>query len=134
MPYYDYAQLNGKKYKIQADGWEPSYGRFRSVSVGLTGKTIITDLTPTNRAPVSWKMTFKTFINDPEPDSTWGTFSDILAAMAASTVTFVEHDGTTHTVVIPNDVVPKARVPAAAYTGECNEVYYIDLQLVKVYQ
>jgi hypothetical protein len=48
MAINDFIKIDGKKYKVVADGWSPSVARFRADTVGLTGKTIIVDLTNSN--------------------------------------------------------------------------------------
>lgn len=129
-----YVQINGKKYKVMADGWEPENDRQRTYDVGLTGKSIIIDLTNSTREPRQWRYRLKVFINDPDPDTTWGTYADLLAAFAQPYITLIEHDDTiSHDVGFPNPIVPGPRVPAAAITGICHEVYYIPITLLEVY-
>lgn len=135
MAIQKYLQLNGKKYAVMHDGWEPNYGRQRSYNVGLTGKTIIQDFTVLTRTPLTLRYRLKVYINDPWPDTTWGDWADLQAAFALATCTLIEHDDSiTYSVGFDQDaLVPIPRVPAAAISGTANEVYYVDVNLVRIH-
>lgn len=129
-----YIQLNGKKYAVMADLYEPVIGRHRTVEEGLTGKTIIQDFTVSNRTPYDLAYRLKVFINDPIPDNTWGMFSDLEAAYKKLIVPLIEHDDTSTLDVCFLGNLPRVpRVPANI-EGVCSGVFYCDIHLKKVYQ
>ena len=135
MAIQKYIQLNGKKYAVIQDGWEPSYGRQRTYNVGLTGKTIIQDFTVLTRTPQVMNFTLKVFVNDPWPDSTFGDWSDLLTAFALPSCTLIEHDDTiTYSVGFNQQfLIPRPRVAAAAISGSANEVYYVEVSLQRIH-
>lgn len=134
MAFQYYIKLDGKKYKILDDGqWRPTIERPRTYQVGLTGLSIIQDFTVSSRIPQLWTGTFRIFINDPIPDSSWGGFDDLLAAYNQPAVTFIEHDDTlSHSVGIATrlDKIPRV---GANISGDCNGIFHIPLQLVKIF-
>lgn len=133
MAINDYIKIDGKKYKVMADGWSPAIARFRTDGVGLTGKTIIVDLTNSSRKSQMWQYRLRVYVSTP-PDSSYGTYADLLAAYDKTTVAFEEHDSSlTHTTTIRGAIQPSLRVPTSI-SGICNEVYHIPLTLVKVHQ
>jgi len=128
-----YIILDGKQYAVMHDGWEPVIGRQRVTRVGLTGKTIIQDLTVSNRYPYDWAFKLKVYINDP-PDSGWGTFADLQVAYEQATIAFTEHDDTlSHTATFLGQLPRIPRVPANI-DGACRGVHYVPVQLKKVHQ
>jgi hypothetical protein len=137
MAYHDYIQLNGKKYKVSAmdeESFVPVYDRQTTDEVSLTGLTIMQDFTVANRAPREWRLKLRVFINDPWPDNTFGVWADLLAVMAIPYVTLVEHDDTqVHEVRLRSPLVPSPRVPANI-DGHCHGIFFVDVNLVKVYR
>jgi hypothetical protein len=117
---------------LDENSWKPAYKRQKVYSIGLTGLTIIQDFTNTNRVPRDWSLTLRVFIATPWPDATWGKWSDLLAAFNKPTVTYIEHDGTTHTVGIQKPLIPRPRT-GANILGECYGVFFVSINLIKVY-
>ncbi|MCP4361346.1 MAG: hypothetical protein GY796_25330 [Chloroflexi bacterium] len=137
MAFQDYILLDGKKYKVVdmpgGESYQPIHDRFRRYTVGLTGLSIIQDLTPSGREPQSWRFRFKMFISDPWPDATYGTFSDFMTAYAKPAIAFTEHNDTvTHVIGILNAVAEEPRV-GANIEGICNGVVYINTAMEKLY-
>lgn len=137
----DYITLDDKKYKVSDlddSSWKPVWKRQKKYSVGLTGKTIIQDFTRPDgaggeRLPREWSLMLRVFISTPWPDGDWGTFADLLAASNKATVSYTEHDETTtHTVGILKPVIPRPRV-GANVLGECYGIFFVPVQMVKVY-
>jgi hypothetical protein len=137
----DFITLDGKKYKVadlDENSWKPAYKRQKVYSIGLTGKTIIQDFTVPDglggeRMPRDWPLSLRVFIATPWPDATWGTWADLLAAFNKPTVAYVEHDGvTSHTVGILKPLVPRPRV-GGNINGECYGIFFVQVNLVKVY-
>jgi hypothetical protein len=131
----NYITLDGKKYKVadrDDSSWKPAYRRQKKYSIGLTGKTIIQDFTVSSRVPRDWSLTLRVFIATPWPDVTWGTWADLQAAFDKPSVTYVEHDGTSHTVGIEKPLIPRPRV-GANVLGECYGIFFVKVNLIKVY-
>lgn len=131
----DYISLDGKKYKVadlDDSSWKPAYKRQKVYGIGLTGKTIIQDFTVSDRAPRDWSLSLRVFIATPFPDSSWGAWADLLAAFNKASVTYVEHDGTTHTVGIKPPLIPQPRT-GANIDGACYGIFFVPVNLVKVY-
>jgi hypothetical protein len=137
----DFIILDNKKYKVadlDDSSWKPAWKRQKKYSVGLTGKTIMEDFTRPDgvggeRLPRDWSLLLRVFIATPYPDTTWGTFADLLASSNKLAVTYMEHDGTTtQTVGILKPIIPRPRV-GGNLLGECYGVFFIPVQLVKVY-
>jgi hypothetical protein len=137
MAYVDYITLNGKKYKVVSrgdDSYQRIFDRQKTDTVGLTGKTIMQDFTVSDREPHNWLMTLRVFISEPWPDSTWGLWSDLLTAYRAAYVPMIFFDGTTQwNVRIRSPLTPLPRVPANI-DGHCYGIFYVNVDMVEVYQ
>jgi hypothetical protein len=138
----DYIQLDGKKYKVadlDDSSWKPAWKRQKKYSVGLTGLTIIEDFTRPDgvggeRMPRDWALNLRVFISTPWPDATWGTWLDLLAAFDKPYVTYVEHDGlTAHEVGLQKPLIPRPRT-GANIDGACYGIFFILVNLIKVYR
>jgi len=131
MAFNDYITLNEKKYKVVADGYQPTVDRQRVYTTGLTGKTIVQDFTVLNRVPQTWGFKLRVFINDPD-EAGYGTYADLLAAYQLPYVSFIEHDDSIppHEVGIVTPIIQVPRVPANI-SGECNGILFIDVLLIK---
>lgn len=131
----DYITLDGKKYKV-ADlddtSWKPTIKRQKQYSLGLTGLTLIQDFTFAGRVPRDFSLALRVFISTPYPDATWGTWTDLQTAFAKPSVTYVEHDGTSHTVGIQKPLIPRPQV-GANINGECFGIFFVTVNLIKVY-
>jgi hypothetical protein len=135
MAVNDYIELDGKRYKVAADLYEPGEDALRTHTIGLTAKTIIQDFSVANRHPQFWKFKLRVFINDPWPDDSFGTWADLRAAYLNNPyVSFVEHDDTqVHDVVIDGPLLKIPQVPANI-SGLCNGILLVDVELTKVHQ
>ncbi|MFC1975040.1 hypothetical protein ACFLXQ_01420 [Chloroflexota bacterium] len=138
MAFQNYIVLNGLRYKVSADGYEPGYDILRTHTVGLTAKTIVQDftvvdaLTLERRDPTSWRFLLRVYINDPET-SNYGVWDDLLTAFQTGVVSFTEHDDTfTHDVLIDGPLFKKPQV-AANIAGLCNGRLLVDTTLTRVY-
>lgn len=131
----DYILLDGKKYKIVAEGYEPVINRQRVYKVGLTGLTLIQDFTVADRMPRFWNYRLRVFTANPWPDDgTWAVMDDLKAAYVKPYFEFVEFDQvTTHQVGIAHEIKELLRVPAN-WQGDCNGITFVDVQLLKVQQ
>lgn len=137
----DFIYLDGKKYKVvdnDQDSWQPARDRQRTYEVGLTGRSIIQDFTRPDgaggeRMPRDFHLILRVFISTPWPDSSFGVWSDLLAAYNKPTMTYVEHDGvTTHTVGMQGQLLPVPRV-GANIDGVCFGIFFVEVNLVKIY-
>lgn len=92
----DYITLDGKKYRVPSKTWEPSINKPETVRVTLSGAL---DLT-------YGPSVFKEWIGSIEApvtpiDSSWGSVADVRTSLAKkSSVTFVDHYGTSYTVAV----------------------------------
>lgn len=131
MPYNEHITLDGKKYKVTDQLYEPTINRQRQYAVGLTGVTLFQDFTVSNRVPQFWNFMLKIFISDPEPDNTYAIWSDFLTAYHKNFFDFTDFDGvTTHEVGIPTPITQIPRV-YANIEGHCSGVFYVQVQLLK---
>ncbi len=136
MAFQNYIVINGLRYKVSADGYEPGYDILRTHTIGLTAKTIVQDFTvtdgPVRRDPTSWRFLLRVYINDPEAPE-YGVWDDLLTAFQTGVVSFTEHDDTlTHDVLIDGPLFKKPQV-AANIAGLCNGRLLVDTMLTKVY-
>lgn len=136
MSWNKYITLDGKKYTVVDRGeqsYQRVYDRQKTYDTGLTGKTIIQDFTVSDREPHVWSLTLRVFTNDPWPDTTWGTMSDLLVALRKATITYIWFDDEIEwTVGIQGKIVPVPRV-GAAIDGQCHAVDFVQANLVEVY-
>lgn len=136
----DHIVLDGKKYKVadlDDSSWKPTWRRQKKYSLGLTGKTIMQDFTVPDgaggeRLPRDWQLMLRVFIATPWPDSSWGTFADLLAASNKLTVTYVDHAGNSQTVGIEKGITPRPRA-GGNILGDCYGIFFVPIQLIKVY-
>jgi hypothetical protein len=135
-----YIILDTKRYMVadlDDSSWKPMWKRQKKYSVGLTGKTIIEDFTVSDgaggeRLPREWSLLLRTFIATPFPDANWGTFADLLTASNKATVTYVDHAGVSQTVGIQKPIIPRPRA-GGNVLGECYGIFFVPIDLIKVY-
>ncbi len=134
-----YIEINDKKYPALASLYKLSYDRQRSFEVGLTGLSIVQDLTQVDpdtdevRMPQQWDYRLKVYIDEVDPArSDYGNMDDLLEAYAMITFEHVDVLGNSFTVGWAGPLVPLPIV-SANMDGQCYGQNVAAVQLVRVF-
>lgn len=119
----NYITLNNKKYKTLAKDWMPIQETPATVRMTLSGKT---DAAFAPSDVMEWVGTLEA---DNTPETGFGTITDIGTAIAGrAPVTFVDHYGTSYSVIIQGQIRKKSLLPV---WDAAKNTFHVQVHLVR---